>query len=576
MGNRSGQLSTTQEEASKSTRQEPSKLNIRCISTDEDTTNESTMNDGGSPVFGQAASKTTVNIQKALNRSQSAKKSVESPCLFDEEDGGKHGEKIKEDDLNLSYDGLNIKRKSSRRPSSKIKSPVSKEDAKSKTQRHTDKLELKNSGKTKSPNKRERAVLKSTDNISNLDESKSPSVLSGKLIHVQRVDDLNDTTSPSVLTGKIKHLVENSDKNEQWLNTTPNRNTPNLPRIIDKDGVNKTLDIEDEMEMDNSPAQRTRSRRNKKSLLGDSSSPLVNGKKLVQSKITQDFFKKPKIDLTLDPDFNGGILNNSFSAQKALTAQEKEDLEFQEAIKRSLEETCQGQMQGQGHSDLKSQVLDVGSFSQMTGPAFTSTPCIDPKKNSENCSAKETFKKPPIPVKQTKTPERNKILSENDSPRRSPRLNRTRSSSSDSSSPENVGQRQRSRKQLDLEPETQGQPGLGQITMAVSSDLNGSIDPNLRFSEFDHDGDESHLLLRSGASSKTDAFSRTGAFNITESGKSSASLKSDVMSRTGLYSADSEQGTIHEENGSDNELERPGEFRSHNREGEDCQVKYNL
>ena len=521
---------------------DPKTLNIRSISTDE----ESISHDRDSPVFGNSTSKLRLKMPKALSRSLSSKKSAESPCLFDEEDGEKNGEKLADRSLNISYEGLNIKRRNSKRLTPKSKSlPANKS----------------NSSKTKTlPNEPEHPTLdpkyktpfKQLDNLLDPDESKSPSVLSGNLAHVQTAVDPNETTSPSVLTGKIKTFgAENSDKPEQWLNSTPNRKS-GLPKLPEK-----PLDIEDETEEDTSLMQRTRLRRKKKNLLSESSPQIANGKKLVQCKITEGFFKKQKFDLSLEPDFNGGNVNNSFGADNPLTPEQREELQLQEAIKRSMEEVAgQGQIRSQGHADLKSQVMDVGSFSQMTGPVFTSTPCVNNAKKND-CDKKskpeELFKKPSIPTKQAKTPKRNKLISEHDSPRRSPRLNKNSTSSSEGSPENEKDQRSRSksRKQLDLEPYSEGQrSGNGQITLPVSSDLNGSVDPNIRFSEFD--GDESHLLLRSRASSKssnTDVFHRTGTFNITDSGQNGGvSLKSNALSRTGLY---------HDESGADDHVSYP-------------------
>ena len=505
-------------------RGDPKTLNIRSISTDE----ESTSHDRDSPVFGNSESKPRLKMPKALNRSLSSKKSAESPCLFDEEDGEKNGEKLGDDRLNVSYEGLNIKRRNSKRLTPKSKSPPANRSNSSKTKTVPNEWEhLASDPKHKTP-------LKQLDNLLNPDESKSPPVLSGKSAHLPSAVDPNETTSPSVLTGKIKTFAaENSNKPEQWLNSTPNRKS-GLP----------LLDIEDETEEDTSLIQRTGLRRKKKSLLGESSPQIVNGKKLVQCKITEGFFKKQKFDLSLEPDFNGGNLNNSFGTDNPLTPEQKEELQIQEAIKRSMEEVGgQGHIRSQGHADLKSQVMDVGSFSQMTGPTFTSTPCVNNAKKN-NCDKKsnpeELFKKPSIPAKQAKTPKRNKLISDHDSPRRSPRLNKNSTSSSEGSPDSEKEQRSRSksRKQLDLEPYSEGQrSGNGQITLPVSSDLNGSVDPNIRFSEFD--GDESHLLLRSRVSSKssnTDVFHRTGAFNMTDSGQNGGvSLKSNALSRTGLY-----------------------------------------
>ena len=504
---------------------DPKKLNIRSISTDE----ESTSHDRDSPVFGNSTSKPRLKMPKALSRSLSSKKSAESPCLFDEEDGDKNGE----NSLNVSYKGLNIKRKNSKRQTPKSKSPASGKSDSSKTKT------VPNESEHRSSDLKHRTALKQLDNLIDPDESKFPSVLSGKLAHVQTVTDPNETKSPSVLTGAVKTFAtENGDKPEQWLNSTPNRKS-GLSNLLEK-----PLDVEDETEEDTSLMQRTRLRRKKKSLVGDSSPQVINGKKLVQCKITEGFFKKQKFDLSLEPDFNGGNLNNSFAADNPLTPEQREELEIQEAIKRSMEEVGgQGHLRSQGHADLKSQVMDVGSFSQMTGPVFTSTPCVTSAKKNDcdkKSNSQELFKKPSIPTKQAKTPKRNKLISEHDSPRRSPRLNKNSTSSSESSPDDERSRRSRSksRKQLDLEPYSEGQrSGNRQITLPVSSDLNGSVDPNIRFSEYD--GEESHLLLRSRASSKSsnaDVFHGTGAFNITESGQNGeASLKSDALSRTGLY-----------------------------------------
>ena len=505
---------------------DPKRLNIRSISTDE----ESTSHDRDSPVFGNSTTKPRLKMPKALSRSLSSKKSAESPCLFDEEDGEKNGE----NSLNVSYEGLNIKRKNSKRQTPKSKSPASGKGDSSKTKTVPSEYEHRSS------DPKHRTALKQLENLIDPDESKSPSVLSGKLTRVQTATDPNETKSPSVLTGAVKTFAtENGDKPGQWLNSTPNRKS----RLLDL--LEKPLDVEDETEEDTSSMQRTRLRRKKKKSLVDESSPQIgNGKKLVQCKITEGFFKKQKFDLSSEPDFNGGNLNNSFASENPLTPEQREELEIQEAIKRSMEEVRgQGHLRSQGHADLKSQVMDVGSFSQMTGPVFTSTPCVNNAKKND-CDKKsnpeELFKKPSIPTKQAKTPKRNKLISEHDSPRRSPRLKKNSTSSSESSSDDERSRRSRSksRKQLDLEPYSEGQrSGNGQITLPVYSDLNGSVDPNIRFSEYD--GEESHLLPRSRASSKSsndDVFHGTGAFNITDSGQNGeASLKSDALSRTGLY-----------------------------------------
>ena len=504
---------------------DPKRLNIRSISTDE----ESTSHDRDSPVFGNSTSKPRLKMPKVLSRSLSSKKSAESPCLFDEEDGDKNGDEC----LNVSYEGLNIKRKNSKRQTPKSKSPASGKSDNSKTKN------VPNESEQRSSDPKHRTALKQLDNLGDPDESKSPSVLRGKLSHVQTAPDPNETKSPSVLTGTVKTFAtESSDKPEQWLNSTPNRKS-GLSNPLEK-----PLDVEDDTEEDTSVISRTRLRRKKKSLVGESSPPIGNGKKLVQSKITEGFFKKQKVDLSSEPDFNGGNLNNSFAADNPLTPEQREEMEIQEAIKRSMKDVGgQGHLRSQGHADLKSQVMDVSSFSQMTGPVFTSTPCVNnAKKNDcdEKSNPEELFKKPSIPTKQAKTPKRNKLISEHDSPRRSPRLKKNSTSSSDSSPDDERSRRSgsKSRKQLDLEPYSEGQrSGNGQITLPVYSDWNGSVDPNIRFSEYD--GEESHLLIRSRASSKslnTDVFHGTGAFNITDSGQNgAASLKSDALSRTGLY-----------------------------------------
>ena len=505
---------------------DPKRLNIRSISTDD----ESTSHGRDSPVFGNSTSKPRLKMPKALSRSMSSKKSAESPCLFDEEGGDKNGE----NSLNVSYEGLNIKRKNSKRQTPKSRSPASGKSDSSKTKT------VPNESEHRSSDPKHRTALKHLENLIDPDESKSPSVLSGKLAHVQTATDPNETKSPSVLTGAVKTFAtENVDKPEQWLNSTPNRKS-GLSNLLEK-----SLNVEDETEEDTSSMQRTRLRRKKKkSLVGESSPQIGNGKKLVQCKITEGFFKKQKFDLSSEPDFNGGNLNNSFATDNPLTPEKREELQIQEAIKRSMEEVGgQGHLRSQGHADLKSQVMDVSSFSQMTGPVFTSTPCVTSAKKND-CDKKsnpeELFKKPSIPTKQAKTPKSNKLISEHDSPRRSPRLKENSTSSSESSSDDERSRRSRSksRKQLDLEPYSEGQrSGNGQITLPVCSDLNGSVDPNIRFSEYD--GEESHLLLRSRASSKSsnaDVFHGTGAFNITDSGQNGGvSLKSDALSRTGLY-----------------------------------------
>ncbi len=518
-----------------------------------------------SPIFGK-----TAPLSAGRRLSSAAEKSLESPSLFDDDDPMKSANNKSIGDT--SFEGLNIRRRVHNRKSPKSaghENNVSSHYAVPSTSR---------AGSLKSPARsrasgsgHHRQVLQEIDNLDDPDESTSPSVLSGKIKNFRSV-------------GSPGKLNQNGAVN----------------LCVDSDGV---IDLEKAMNDGESLSQRTKSQRRKK-IEGNSGASLEvsspsskpgRGKKLVQSKIPKDYFRRKKTDLSTSMEFNGGKLNGSTN----LTPEEQEALNIELAIQESLKEQDQrksqersqgqseeddsilervmkksledakvkgqaprsdlpispvvsevrngqkGQSEGRdlcrslddtevrGQREGQSHPLDLDLNTEMTAPAFTSTPFVtNASKKTTNFTkvntlvdSEELFKKPTFLPKSPRTPKRRNPPSENDSPRRSPRLNK---GSANKGRSENTGQGQsprmgsRSRKQLNLTHDAEKSTDIDRdITLPdlVPPGLNGSVDPLVRLSEFD----ESHLAGKSGASRLMD---KSGNFH--QVGRS----RRDLLERT--------------------------------------------
>ncbi len=520
-----------------------------------------------SPVFGK-----TAPVSAGRRLSSAAEKSLESPSLFDDDDPIKSANDKSIGDT--SFEGLNIRRRVHNRKSPKS---VGHENNVS---GHDDVPSTSRAGSLKSPAKsrasgtgHHRQVLQEIDNL----------------------DDPNESTSPSVLSGKIRNFRNVGSPGKLNQNGAVNL-------CVDSDGV---IDLEKAMNDGESLSQRTRSQRRKK-IEGNSgpslevsspSSRPTRGKKLVQSKIPKDYFRRKKTDLSTSMEFNGGKLNGSTN----LTPEEQEALNIELAIQESLKEQDQrksqersqgqsedddsilervmkksledvnvkgqaprsdlpispvvsevrngqkGQSEGldlhrslddtevRGQREGQSNPLDLDLNTEMTAPAFTSTPFVtNAHKKKTNFTtvntlvdSEELFKKPTFLPKSPRTPKRRKPPSENDSPRRSPRLNKN---SANKGRTENAGQGQgqsprmvsRSRKQLNLTHDADKSTDIDRdITLPdlVPPGLNGSVDPLVRLSEFD----ESHLAGKSGTNRLMD---KSGNFHLV--GRS----RRDLLERT--------------------------------------------
>ncbi len=483
-------------------KEEERKLTTRSASTRSVSTDDEIR---ASPVFGEPARRPPA----LLLRAESAKTSLASPSLFDEEDRQKA---VDNEDLNDSVSGLNVKRRSSRRRATKVNSQSPVDGAKQQ------KVPLE----FESPCRDVLKEVQDMKDVMDLDETKSPSVISGKIpkpsdqkpkrkplflqeesatyeqqtaTHCETSEsknvgeicekatsrkdaspaakgalaeendlDASELNSPSVLTGKTKTTKSDETEN-QWLRCPREVKTPDVKPLDNE------TDTDDEVE--NMAKKATRKQGKNKSA---NSSPMVAGKKLIQSKLSDKFFTKSKMDLTVDPNFNGGKLQNSYPAASKLTLREQERLEIEEALKRSMED-----QKGKPSENINDALtVDGRTFSEMTGPSFTSTPFVvldkvDAAKNSEDSHSEKVFKKPSLPVKQAKTPKRNKSLGELDSSRRrSPRINKAASLDAEKFTSRRGSRRSsHPRKQLDLDTEADS-------LNTATSDLNGSVDPNVR------------------------------------------------------------------------------------------------
>ncbi len=581
------------ENKEKSNKKTPTKVSLKDKSLSTSSEDMSMTIDGPpSPVFGKAA---PVSIGRRM--SSAAEKSLESPSLFDDDDPMKSANDKSTGDT--SFEGLNIRRRAHNRKSPKSvghKNTVSSHAAVPSTSRASS---LKSPAKsTASENRHQRQVLQEIENLDHL-------------------DDPDESTSPSVLSGKIKNF--------HHVGNLENRNQNSAINLCDSDEV---IDLEKAMNDGESLSQRTRSQRRKKieensgaSLeVSSPSSRVERGKKLVQSKIPKDYFKRKKTDLSTSMEFNGGKLNGStnltpeeqealnieLAIQESLKEQEEkksqgrsqgqdpddEDSILERVIKKSLEETkVKGQPKGQGraadlqkspegrevrdqhkgqsqgrdlHKSLEdtevrgqiegqSHPLDLDLHTEMTAPAFTSTPFVTnaTKKKTTNFTrlntlvdSQELFKKPGFLPKSPRTPKRKKSTTENDSPRRSPRLNKDSASKGRNGLNNDQFQGQvrsprqgsRSRKQLNLShnPDQSTDIDRDRTLPDLVPGLNGSVDPIVRLSEFD--GDESHLVGKSGISRLMD---KSGSSHLVGRSRSDLLERSDV-SGTSLRGTQSE------------------------------------
>ncbi len=457
-----------------------------------------------SPVFGQPSPKLDSRVQRITRRN-----SLQSPSLFDDDErdelmGRKEGE------LNRSHDGLRVKRRNAKRRSfSRVTGLEEKTDGKPSEpapieikrvpkQGNREKAvdgkevlhEIQNTSEDVARPQNENvkvaprlATLEMTGGKQRkkdklLSDPDSPMVLR-KDVTRGTLDD-SDLRSPSMLTGRVhpRRSSENEEHNDKWLRR-PEPKKPTLALELPKLNFDGSTDPTNNVER----REAIKTKLIEKKAVVDMS-PSILGKKFKQSKLSA-FMTKRTIDLSAEADFNGGKLSDAVLGPKSLTRHEMEDLEMEEAIKRSLEDAGRKKVpmhksdaafcddtEPQGYSvraEDRDHMTDVDSVSELTGPAFTSTPFVEnvaPKKKlarSESQDSQKPFKKPPVPVK---TPKRKDELKTSSSARRSPRLNKLPHDK------ETRGVSSGSRRQLlSDEDATLGAP---------PGDLNGSLDPNVR------------------------------------------------------------------------------------------------
>ncbi len=412
-----------------------------------------------SPVFNK--------VRKAPLRQESRNKNTESPSLFDEDDENHEDKEHHNKSIvkNLELEAFDPE------------DPISRGEIQ----------------RTVKPN----SGVCNTKGLTKVLRVESPSVDTS----------VNSNPSPSVLTGKLNILKMSTKENTVAKQSGENPKSTMRSSEGSTSSQHSRLRPKPSSQEDNgSPTMTTRWSHNnqRRREMEETASPIQTrlksvNKKLVQTTISASVFQPKKTSLGKMSDFNGGKLSSVQDVTGSdLEVLEQRDLE--EAMKRSMEDMKR-------NSETGSHV-DVGSHSvfdsNMSGPQYTSTPLgnrTNVMTTASNVDAEATFKKPSIPHKLPTTPKRKKFSSDTDSssPRRSPRLKtRYREESDETIDPDVT-----CLPDLHTDTQIEGHKKKGSRSkrilrmneMAVPSGLNGSIDPNVRLSEYDTETQNERRLM---------------------------------------------------------------------------------
>ena len=380
---------------------EPSRRACQFSSTEDSNDEDCAISEPGSPVFDRN------HAVKAQPLGRGGE--VQSPCLFDEEDGG-GGARYQSDydDDSLPPGLINKQQNLPRKPSQR---------------QATRELVQKRRQLQESYQENEGANESTVSNP-------SPSVLSGKLTS-RFADGANSGWLSKNPTSRLQ-LEGNSDSrshnvsNDVILIETGHSIGKSQPKVRLRGEEGGTKE-------NSSPVRLTRSKHKKQSqesprhALNTSAGPgnTSLSKSLKQTTISKTFFQPPKTFLPTAKGFNGGRLPGSGGSQRQLTTEDKELQDLEEAMQRSLQ-------------DLKAQPSQYYEMTyedpDLTGPQFTSTPCattntskrlegkrlVSTISEEDNTSSEMTvFKKPSTPT----TPKHRRPSRESEmAARRSPRL----------------------------------------------------------------------------------------------------------------------------------------------------------
>ena len=247
----------------------------------------------------------------------------------------------------------------------------------------------------------------------------------------------------------------------------------------------------------------TRSKQKKLSQEASANESPGSGRKpaLIQTKISENFFQPKMIYLPKTAEFNGGSLRSS---QRELSDAAKEMRDLEMVMQKSLED----------FNAIQDQIgLGVSFVPDMTGPQLTSTPCCVSIKKKTTSNSEEpaengvfptVFKKPTTPRKAYDTPKKRSPKDLELELRRSPRLKKVYEESQDDTidpnemkeispnSPRRQTKSDGTRKPksnrclyLDQDSSTHSMSDERLRPNTEMVNINGSLDPDLRLSDFD-------------------------------------------------------------------------------------------